>query len=126
MPARVPALARLVNCLHPHTKGWLAEKLAFFYLLTHGYLPARRPTTAHVQTDLLLCRGRILLLVEVKYRPTATAAALAISPTQRARLTREARRLAALYPAYALRADIIAVFPRWPFLSHLPSAIALD
>lgn len=125
-PSTVPVLARLVNRLHPHTRGWLAEKVALVYLLARGFWPLRRPRTAHVQTDLLLTRGTILLVAEVKYRATAEAAAIALGPAQTRRLQGECRRLAAVYPDYAVRGDVLWVMPVWPFVRHWPGAISLE
>lgn len=126
MNFNLPSLARLVNCLCPHTRGWLAEQLAAAYFLIQGFRPLRRPNRTLVQTDLLLTRGTVVLLVEVKFRQTATQAALAISPTQAKRLRAEARRIAARYPSHTLRVDGVQVFPHWPFVRHSPACIALD
>lgn len=126
LPRSLPILGRLVNRLHPHTRGRLAEKVAFVYLLAQGYRPARRPGRAPVQTDLLLTRGTIVLLVEVKFRQSAAAAQVAVSAAQTRRLQAESRRLAAYFPHHTLRADILEVLPCWPWLVHRPGAIPLD
>lgn len=126
MVSTLPSLKALVNNLHPHTKGWLAEKLAFAYFLAQGFTPLRRPRRSPVQTDLLLKRGDLILLIEVKFRQAHASAATAISPKQAVRLRTEARRIAARNPHATLRADAVAVFPQWPFLAHTPARIALD
>lgn len=122
----LPSLPRLVNKLHPHARGRLAEAAALLYFLLHGYTPAARPRRAPTQTDLLLRRGATLLVVEVKFRPTEAKGHLALSPAQAARLKREAHRLAALHPTLSVRADTLLVFPAWPFLRHVAEAIPLD
>ncbi|MFZ2587300.1 MAG: YraN family protein [Alphaproteobacteria bacterium] len=126
MISTLPSLASLVNRLHPHTRGWLAEKLAALYLLAYGFTPIRRPHRAPVQTDLLLARGKLVLLVEVKFRQIHLNALQAITPNQKARLRAEARRISARYPTHTLRVDGIQVFPHWPFLHHTPVLIPLD
>lgn len=126
MSFNLPSLAGLVNRLHPHTRGWLAEYVALVYLGVQGYRPARRFWRTRVQTDLVLTRGTVMVLVEVKFRQTAAHAAVAITPTQAARLRAEARRIAARHPAYTVRADAVQVFPAWPFVHHSPALIALD
>ncbi len=122
----VPFLPRLVNRLSPHWRGWMAEKLALLYFLLQGFRPAPRRWRQRVQTDLVLVRGQTILLVEVKFRQTELAGHLALGPSQRQRLQRAARTLAGRYPAHTVRADVVAVFPAWPFVRHLPAAIALD
>lgn len=122
----LPTLARLVNKLSPHRRGQVAEKLALAYFLVQGYTPARRQMRERVQTDLLLSRGQTLLVVEVKFRQSEWGGHLALGPAQRRRLQRAAKALAARNPAHTVRADVVAVFPHWPFVRHLPAAIALD
>lgn len=122
----VPFLQHIVNKLSPHRRGWLAEKLALAFFLAQGYTPAPRRQRERIQTDLLLIRGQTLLLVEVKFRQTEQGSHLALGPAQRQRLHRAARALAGHFPAHTIRADVLAVFPHWPFLRHLPAAIALD
>jgi Holliday junction resolvase-like predicted endonuclease len=122
----LPFPARIVNRLTAHQRGWLAEKLALSYFLAQGFTPAPRRARERVQTDLLLIRGQTLLLVEVKFRQTELGGHVALTPTQRRRLQRAARALVGHYPSHTIRADVVAVFPRWPFLRHLPAAIALD
>ncbi|HEX2859168.1 MAG TPA: YraN family protein [Alphaproteobacteria bacterium] len=101
---------------HNHLKGKIAEAAALTAYILRGYLPARRPTRALAQTDLLLQRNQTLVLVEVKYRPSESAAHLALSPGQHQRLTREANALQKLYPRHHIRFDLCTVFPQWPFV----------
>ncbi len=115
----LPSLRALVNRLHPHRKGYVSEWLALALMMTKGFVPAARPRRSRAQTDLLMRRGTLLVLVEVKYRPTDTAAHRAISPAQRHRLMAEARHRAAHHPEMAVRIDTIAVFPHWPFIRHI-------
>ena len=106
-------------------RGHVAESLAALALMVKGYrIVARRFKTKAGEVDLIARRGNLVLLVEVKARPSATAAADAVTAAA-------ARRIAAAgdiwlarqhdYAALSVRRDIVAVLPgRWP--RHLPDA----
>jgi len=102
--------------LKDHRAGALAEKAALLYYLLHGYLPARRAPRALAQTDLLLRRGRELVLVEVKYRADKTRQDYALHPSQRHRLSLASRQLVSFYIRSEIRLDLCLVGPFWPFI----------
>lgn len=98
--------------------GKLGEGLALIYFMAQGWWPAKRPRFEAVQTDLLLRRGHVLLLVEVKTRRHAVPLEKALSGAQKERLRFQAKRLAARYPTLTVRLDAVIITPRWPFLRH--------
>lgn len=75
-----------------HT-GLLAEFYARMYLRLHGFkiVKSRHITGRHTnraEIDIIARRGKLLIFVEVKNRPTITTALDAVSYTQAARLRR--------------------------------------
>jgi len=104
-------------------RGRLAERLAAWLLRLKGYqVIDRNLTLPQGEIDLLVRRGDILAVVEVKQRPDLAAALDAVSPRQRARLQRAALALLARRPDLGrcqIRFDIVAVTP-WP--RHLVDA----
>lgn len=94
-------------------RGRSAETLAFLFLLLKGYRPvARRLKTPVGELDLVLRKGDVLAVVEVKARPSLDQAAEAISPRQWQRLTRAVAWLVAGRPALArlsIRFDAVLV-----------------
>jgi len=72
----------------------------------------RRVRTEGGEIDLVARRGGLTLIVEVKARPSASEAAFAISPRQRARLAAAAEALMASEPGWfgeGLRFDAMLV-----------------
>lgn len=108
-----------------YRRGMLAEYLAALALMLKGYrIVARRFRTGAGEIDLIVRKGDLVALVEVKARATDTAAVDAVT-------ARAARRIAAAGDAWlsrqrdharlSLRHDIVAVRPfRWP--RHFPDA----
>ncbi|EMD83952.1 YraN family protein [Pacificimonas flava] len=99
-------------------KGRRAETWAALYLRLKGYrIHARRVRTRAGEVDIVAQRGRTLVFVEVKWRPTDLAADAAIAPGRLARVHRAAE---ALWPRYSAaadgaRVDAVLVRPgRWP------------
>jgi putative endonuclease len=96
-------------------EGRAGEWVAAAYLMLKGYqILGFRLRTAQGEIDLLAKRGRILAVVEVKRRATLEQALVAVDFTQRERLLRAGRNLAARRPALrqlALRIDLIALAP---------------
>lgn len=83
---------------------------------------ARRYRTPVGEIDLVARRGRRLVMVEVKARPTEALARQAVPVRQRRRIEMAARRFLAANPQYrdfAVRFDVIAVVP-----GRLPVVIA--
>ena len=108
--------------LHPHTLGRWGEWVALCAYVLQGFWPAPRGLRSHVQTDLLLQRGVLLVLVEVKTRrrhgPYPT-----LGQPQRQRLQCQCRALAAKFPQHTIRADLCLVMPRWPLVRIYPNAL---
>jgi len=98
-------------------RGRRAEWVAAWWLrLTGCRILARRYRTPVGEIDLIARRGRrLLLMVEVKARPTAALARQAVPRRQRRRIALAARRFLAANPRYrdcAVRFDVVAVLPR--------------
>jgi putative endonuclease len=95
--------------------GRAAEWVAAAYLMLKGYqILGFRLRTAQGEIDLLAKRGGVLAVVEVKRRATLEQALAALDFSQRERLLRAGRNLAARRPALrqlALRIDLIALAP---------------
>ena len=110
-------------------RGRAAEWRALLALMLKGYRPlARRHAAAGGEIDLILRRGGTVVFVEVKARPTATAAQEAIDARKRRRFSRAARSWVARNPwaaALSLRADAVFVTRAlWP--AHLPDAFPIE
>jgi putative endonuclease len=117
----LPQFPRLTNA----QKGWVAEKLAYAYFACRGYRVLRQSGLHLAQTDLLLQKGRAVILLEVKYRSTLPAARQAMGPAQQQRLARQARLVSKRFPTYTLRLDTFALAPVWPFVRHQTNAASL-
>ena len=105
-------------------RGRSAETLAFLFLLLKGYRPvARRLKTPVGEMDLVMRKGGVLAVVEVKARPSLDAAAEAIRPRQWQRLMRAADWLIAGRPGLAgLSIRFDAVLVAGLSLRHIPDA----
>ena len=107
------------------TAGRRAESWAALWLMAKGYrILGFRLRTPQGEIDLLAQRGKVLAVVEVKQRTTLEAALEAVTETQRDRLRRAGRAIAARRPSLqnmAVRLDLIALAPgRLPV--HSPDA----
>lgn len=97
-------------------RGRRAELLAAVWLWLKGYrIVERRAKTPLGEIDLVACKGRLLVFVEVKARATVDAALEAVTPVQRRRVEEAARlwvgrrsRLSGL----SWRFDVVAVAPK--------------
>ncbi|MCP5000247.1 MAG: YraN family protein [Hyphomicrobiales bacterium] len=108
-----------------YRRGHLAEWLAAIALLVKGYrIVAQRFKTKVGEVDLIVRKGDLIALVEVKARANEQAAIDAVTATA-------ARRIAAAGDIWlsrqkdaarlSIRCDIVAVVPyRWP--RHFPGA----
>jgi putative endonuclease len=103
--------------------GLSAERWAALSLMLKGFrIVARRLRTPLGEIDLIARRGRLVLIVEVKRRPTLREAMDAVTPAAQRRIENAAdlwlsrqRDSAAL----SIRFDLVAVLPRrWPV--HVP------
>lgn len=81
--------------LKAYKEGHGAEKIALLYLLLKGYLPVRMNWKAGVclgasEIDLIVKKGKNLVFVEVKKRPTFDACAESLTPRVQQRILRAA------------------------------------
>jgi putative endonuclease len=109
--------------------GRRGEVLAALWLMAKGYsILGFRLRTPHGEIDLVARRGRVLAAVEVKARTTLEAALEAVSASQRQRLRRAIRALAARRRGLensVVRLDLMALAPgRFP--RHIPDAWSQD
>lgn len=80
------------NRRRAYRRGHRAEKLAALLLLLKGYrIVARRYSSPYGEIDLIARRGRSLVFVEVKARPTKREALESITSSQRQRIAAAAR-----------------------------------
>jgi putative endonuclease len=110
--------------LKAYKRGHRGEWLAAAALMLKGYrIVARRYKTKLGEIDLIARRGNLILIVEVKARPTLIEAMDAIGPQAKRRIEAAADLWLARQPDYArlsVRFDLVAVLPRkWPV--HVPS-----
>jgi len=106
-----------------YLKGQWSEKIAAIYLRFKGYKVLKhRFKTPVGEIDLLVRRGKTLVAVEVKNRPTLEEASLALSTFQQRRIER-----ALLYyltgksSPLDLRFDVVLISPwKWPY--HIQGA----
>lgn len=108
-----------------YRRGHTSERIAAFALMTKGYrILNRRYQSASGEIDLIACRGRRLLFVEVKQRTTLDACRSAITNAQRQRIRRAANAWLTRHPrfqAHEMHFDAVFVRPwRWPV--HVPDA----
>jgi putative endonuclease len=99
--------------------GRAAEAVAAWLLRLKGFrILERRFATPVGEIDLVACRGRLLVFVEVKRRVELAAASEAILPRQQQRVARAAEIFLQRRPAarsMRCRFDVIALAPwRWP------------
>jgi putative endonuclease len=119
MRVRSPSPARTEDGRARRERGRRAELLALLALALRGYRPvARNLRTPVGEIDLVVRRGRLLAIVEVKTRGQLADAAEALRPAQQARIRRATEWLLAQRPhlaALTIRFDVVLVLPRrWP------------
>lgn len=105
-------------------RGRRAESLAVLWLRLHGWtILDRRRRLPMIELDIVARRGRVLAVVEVKWRATVEQAIFALQPPAIARLQRAAHQLVASENARGAgldaRVDLIALAP-----GRLPRHIA--
>jgi putative endonuclease len=107
-----------------YARGQWAETLACWWLRAKGYrVVARRLRTPAGEIDIAVQRGSVLVVVEVKARPSLDAALIALAPRQRHRLARAGAWLLAQRhrTATELRFDMVLVCP-WRRPHHVVDA----
>lgn len=106
-------------------RGHRGEGVAAWRLRLAGYrIVARNVRTPVGEIDLIACRNRVLVFVEVKARPDKDEAAWAITPRQQARVRRAAEAFLAGRPELAhlaCRFDAVLVAP-WRLPKHVIDA----
>lgn len=105
--------------LRHHRRGHRGEWLAALALMLKGYrILERRYRTKLGEIDLIARRGDLVLVVEVKVRPTLVQAMEAVARLSERRIEAAADLWLARQPDHArlsLRFDMVAVLPRrWP------------
>jgi len=123
------ASGRLAKKLKAVRRGRLAELFCLWHLRLRGWrIVARDYRVPSGEIDLIARRGNVLIVIEVKARPTAAEASEAISHHQRRRIARATEHFLARHPQLAdltLRFDVMLVVPgRLP--RHLPNAWRID
>jgi putative endonuclease len=108
-----------------YRRGHRSEWLAAIALMFKGYrIVARRYRTKLGEIDLIARRGDLILVVEVKARPTLMEAMEALSRTSERRIEAAVDIWLARQPDHgrlSIRFDMVAVLPRrWPV--HVPDA----
>jgi putative endonuclease len=126
---RAAAPIRRARGAKAHRDGRGAERLAAVWLMLKGWrVLGMRIKTPQGEIDLLVRRGSVVAVVEVKRRRTLDEALGAVRPAQRERLRRAGEALVgrrADLAGCAVRLDLVAVGPRaWP--RHLPDAWPQD
>jgi putative endonuclease len=97
-------------------RGVSAEGRAALYLAAKGYRTlAKRWKSPAGEIDLVVKRGRLIVFVEVKARGSLDAAAEAVLPRQRRRITAAAEAWLATHPEHTshdLRFDAVLIAPK--------------
>ena len=109
--------------------GISAESRAAAYLIAKGYrILARRWRSPVGEIDIIACRGKLLIFVEVKAREALADAAWSVTDRQRARIAAAAEAWLARqsdHPFRDMRFDAVLVAPgRIP--RHIPAAFDSD
>jgi len=105
-------------------RGHRGERLASLALMLKGYrIVARRYRTRLGEIDLIARRGNLILIIEVKVRPTLIEAMEAIGRMSERRIEATADLWLSRQPDHSrlsIRFDMVAVLPRrWPV--HVPN-----
>lgn len=109
--------------------GLDAERLALALLMSKGYWPLARNYRARSgEIDIVMRRGRVIVAVEVKTRPTLAEAEAAVTAAKITRISaamRQFRSERRLGDDFVFRCDAVLVAPRrWP--RHVKDVGALD
>lgn len=115
--------------LRAFKRGQRAELFAALWLRVKGFrIVAKRYKTRNGEVDLIARRGALVLIVEVKARPTLTAAIEAVSVLSQQRIEAAATHWLARqadHDSLSLRFDVIAVLPR-RLPVHIPAFFTID
>ena len=115
-------------CRAAERRGTRAEILAAFLLRAKGYrIVERRFRSRAGEIDLVVRRGRHLAFVEVKARRHREEAAWAVTPRQRARISRAAEHWLAIKGGAGdldISFDVVLIAP-WTWPRHIQSAFRI-
>jgi putative endonuclease len=118
--------ARTADRLDRYRGGRISEFVGAVSLMARGYrILARRCRTPYGEIDLIATRGRKLIFVEVKRRPTWLEGEAALTARQAARIARAAEFWVHRNPRFCgheLRIDALLVVPGH-VPRHLPGAL---
>ncbi|GAA4665506.1 YraN family protein [Bartonella pachyuromydis] len=110
-------------------RGLRAEKWAAWWLRLKGFhIAEMRFKTKYGEIDLIARRGNLVLIVEVKARPTLAEAMVAVSRVNEKRIEAAADIWLARQKDRALlclRFDLIAILP-WCWPKHIPAFFTSD
>lgn len=111
--------------LAAYRKGARLEKLAALYLRLKGYKILKiRYKTPFGEIDIVACREKTLVFVEVKGRGKIGAALESVTPRNRMRVEQAVRYFIASHPYYIshdMRFDVVVFAPPFSF-RHLDNA----
>ncbi len=118
---------RVLSRMKAERDGRFAETSALFLFLAKGYWPlAQRVKTPRGEIDLIVRRGRTLVLVEVKRRAALEAGLHAVGAHQQQRIMDAFHWWLARHPQYAdcaTRCDVVVSAPR-RFPCHIKNAFS--
>lgn len=113
--------------IDPRRLGARGERRALWFYLLRGYrLVERNLRTRAGEIDLVVRRGRTIVIAEVKTRQTRSAGEgyEAVDRVKRERMIRLGDRIAARFPGASLRYDILSIYwtGRRFAITHFPDA----
>ena len=102
------------------TLGVSGELLTMGWFFLHGYLPMRWGWRGikGIEVDLILRRGRELLVLEVKTRHQQKSFKTALGQHQLNRQEQAVAHLTQKYPTHTINWDAIFISPQWPWLQR--------
>ncbi|MBT4880492.1 MAG: YraN family protein [Alphaproteobacteria bacterium] len=106
-------------------KGKIAEHIAVILLILKGYRILQCRYKTHVgEIDIIATRGKLLIMVEVKYRPNLLQASESVTFQQRKRIEKTSTYFLSHFPHFvnhSIRYDVILLTSNhWPV--HLKGA----
>ncbi len=109
--------------------GYRAEDKAVLFLRLKGYRILERNFkpprgTGAGEIDIIACKGKTLVFIEVKYRTSQDMAAEAVSAPVQARRIKGAEYFISIHPEYAdsdMRFDAVLMAPKM-LPKHIPNA----
>lgn len=117
------------NKARDNKTGHLCETIAMIFLMLKGYIPVAKNYvtgrgTGAGEVDLIMRRGKMLVFIEVKKRPSLTTGLQAITMENQMRVVRASSAFLARHKKhvmYAVRYDAVILSP-WKTPYHLKDA----